>query len=1170
MITTVSNGRSSANISDTIGMFIQALPVVSHFTDDTIIDIMSKMQRQLLDTLSHDKYPFIRLSERHNFKLNMMLIYQGEVIESLPEFNDVPTESLELHLTTTKMPLCISITPLEDKYIIFFEYDSHLYSEADIYNLGITFQSFINSLVSASDQQKILDVPIISKKETNELIALGKGKELTYDRSETFIDLFKKQVLLYPTKTAVVDQWGKISYSKLDQMSDRLSSILIENGIEVDQFVSLMLPRCKEFLISILAVFKAGGAYVPLDSDYPTDRLQYMLNDSQSKVLITTRSLFTEKQKNGNFAVENIIFVDEIDLTQYADPINRSKADNLAYMIYTSGSTGKPKGVMIEHKSLRSFVGWFACCIELQSNDRCAQHSSFSFDASMDDLMTPLSVGAEIYILPSDLRHDMEGMYQYFNQHQITGISVSTQLGMEMLNQYNDFPIRFIVVGGEKLQPTKPSSVKIINTYGPTEFTVSATSHIIDPKREYQNIPIGRPVPNSISVIVDKKGNLLPKGMAGELCLIGRQMSRGYWQRPELTKEKFAPCPFIDEEKMYRTGDLARWNEKGELEYLGRIDNQVKLRGFRIEMGEIESIIMNYNGIQSAVVEIKEIGEVQHLCAYYTASQIIQEEILRQYLSISLTDYMIPTVFMQLDALPLNPSGKINRKELPVPEIKRNMEYETPTNKIEMDICTIFADILKLDKVGINENFFELGGTSITAIKVIIQISNLDYKINYGDLFKLKTPKELASFISPSIGISDREMPDQTFDFSNYDYTGIQEMLAKNNYSDLWNHFNLHSHGKVLLTGATGYLGIHLLHYLLINDHNEICCLVRPKSKLNSENRLKTLMAYYFSDWEKDFDTRVKIIEGDITDHNITEKLIEEHIDTVFNCAAIVKHYVAEGSMEKVNIDGVSNLISLCEAKEAMLIHISTYSVGGTIEKSKSSIFSEQDFYIGQTTDNEYVKTKFIAERIILQHVADKKLKAKIMRVGNLMGRESDGEFQINFNSNAFVNSLKSYKILNAFPLDHMTSSVELSPIDKVAEAIALLAKTPQNMTVFHPYNNYMVNMAVIMNAFNEYGYKIDIVSNDDFSSRVKSMRNDPEKSIFLQGLIHAGRLDDNLLIVEPENNYTTQILYRLGFYWNPPHKDYMNKVIEMLDRLAFFDEYNFTKNIEESNLFYI
>ncbi|WP_162034309.1 AMP-binding protein, partial [Chryseobacterium potabilaquae] len=281
-----------------------------------------------------------------------------------------------------------------------------------------------------------------------------------------------------------------------------------------DQFVSLMLPRCKEFLISILAVFKAGGAYVPLDSDYPTDRLQYMLNDSQSKILITTRSLFTEKQKNGNFAVENIIFVDEIDLTQYADPINRSKADNLAYMIYTSGSTGKPKGVMIEHKSLRSFVEWRASCLEVNSNDRCLGHSSFSFDISFDDWAVPLSVGAEVHILSSPLRQDMEGMYQYFNQHQITGLTLSTQLGMEMLNQY-DLPLRYLMMGGEKLKTTKPSSVKIINGYGPTEFTVYSSFHILDPKREYQNIPIGRPVPNSISVIVDAHGNLIPKGMVG-------------------------------------------------------------------------------------------------------------------------------------------------------------------------------------------------------------------------------------------------------------------------------------------------------------------------------------------------------------------------------------------------------------------------------------------------------------------------------------------------------------------------------------------------------------------------------------------------------------------------------------------------------------------------------
>lgn len=1169
MITTLSNGRSSTNISETVGMFVQTLPVVSHFADHTIAEAMVIMQQQLLETINKDQYPFSHLADRHELKPNIMIAYQGGVIDESLYFNEKPAEMLKLNLTTAKVPISVDISPLRDTYQLTLEYDSRMYSKEDMLLLAKSFQSFVASITKHSALQKISKIPLLSDFECRELIHLGNGGEISYDLAETFVDVFKKQVKLYPDKIAVVDEIGSITYSELDRMSDTLASVLVSKGVSTDEFVSLMLPRCKEFMVCFLAVFKAGGAYIPLDSDYPNDRLLYMLQDSKAKVLLTTSSLFTEKQKSGDFTVENILFVDGFDFHHWKGSINNSRPSSLAYMIYTSGSTGQPKGVMIEHKSLRAFVAWFSHCIGLKSDDRCAQHASFSFDASMDDLMTPLSVGGEIHILSSVLRHDMEGMYHYFKEHNITGISVSTQLGMEMLNQY-ELPLRFVVVGGEKLKPIKATSTKVINTYGPTEFTVSATYYIIDPQQKYQNIPIGRPVPNSISVIVDKSGNLLPHGVAGELCLIGRQISRGYWGKADLTFEKFVPCPFFNGEKMYRTGDLARWNTEGKLEYLGRIDNQVKLRGFRIELGEIETALLRYEGIQDAIVEVKEIGETQHLCAYYTSNDSIEKDNLRKYLLASLTDYMVPTAFMHIESLPLTPNGKVNRKALPAPEIERAVKYEAPTHKIEEDICSVFKKLLKLNEVGIHDNFFEIGGTSIIAIKAVIQITNLNYQINYGDLFKLKTPRSIAQFLDPNIKIMEESTSDNRFDFSTYNYDEIEQLLSKNDH-DLWNNFDLRSLGGVLLTGATGYLGIHLLHHLLMNDHNEIYCLVRSKSKVTPENRLKALMTYYFSDdWISHFDARVKIIEGDITDDNLIEKLKTENIDTIFNCAAMVKHYIAEDTMEVINVHGVSNLISLSIEKNAYLIHISTYSIGGTAKGDGQKSLSEQDFYIGQVTDNEYIRTKFYAERLVLQAIMDRGLKAKIMRVGNLMGRASDGEFQINFNSNAFVNSLKSYKILGVFPLDEMTNSIEISPIDKTAEAVAKLASTPQDMIIFHPYNNYQIDMAAIVKSFNDYGYKIDVVSNNIFSAHILEMMGNADKAEYLQGLIHFGKLNEGLSIVEPVNNYTTSILYRLGFYWNQPNANYIYTLIGMLDGLGFFDDYKLMKGKEKRHLSFI
>lgn len=452
-----------------------------------------------------------------------------------------------------------------------------------------------------------------------------------------------------------------------------------------------------------------------------------------------------------------MLFTDTFDFEAERNlTVTGPKPGDIAYMIYTSGSTGLPKGVMIRHLSLAAKLQWQLSKFGITTDDSNCCHPSFSFDASVDDLFGPLAAGGAVHILPEEMRQNMVALQKYLFANRITGGTFSTQFGLEMINQF-ELPLRYMIMGGEKMVPARRSSVQIINGYGPTEFTVCSDYHIVDQTKDEDNIPIGRPVHNSWSYVLDSNLQLLPPGIPGELCLAGKQTALGYWKRNDLTRERFIKNPYaVDADAascenpvIYRTGDLVRWNKDGELEYMGRIDSQIKLRGFRIELGEIETMMTRFRGIAAAVAEVKEFGGAQQLCGYYITEPFgnVDQSELEVWLRSGLTDYMVPTAFIEMKSFPLTPNGKVNRKLLPLPERARTVPYTAPSTPLEKELCDIFADILHLDKAGVLDDFFRIGGTSMSAIKAVIRIINLGYDIQYGDLFELKTAREIAKFL---------------------------------------------------------------------------------------------------------------------------------------------------------------------------------------------------------------------------------------------------------------------------------------------------------------------------------------------------------------------------------------------------------------------------------------
>ena len=882
-----------------------------------------------------------------------------------------------------------------------------------------------------------------------------------------------------------------------------------------------------------------------------------MLKDSEAENLLVIdryRSLV-------GFYDQNVISLDDVaaESKDFALSVELTapKPENLAYMIYTSGSTGKPKGVMLEQRNLLNLIEYILMTRKLTPDDIVAEFASFCFDASVIDLFAPLTAGAVLYILPESIRKDAVAVGKFIKEEKITTATFPTQMGELVAELLDDAPsLKFVTLGGEKFKYYWDRTYQMINGYGPTENTVSSTEFWVD--KQYDNIPIGKSQRNIRSYIVDENMKRLPVGESGELCHAGRQIARGYHNLPEKTASVFVENPFsvCDEDKrLYRTGDMVRMKGDGNIEYIGRIDSQVKIRGYRIELGEIEGALLKHDKVKNAAVIVIEKGGNKYITAYYTG-EIIPEDELKLFLNPLIPDYMMPSFFVHLEKMPVTPGGKIDKKALPVPEVTTTAStaYVEPVTAVQIALCEIFEKALGIEKVGIEDNFFELGGSSLTASKVAVMCLSKNISIVYADIFKYPTIRELSAIVDNSEAF---ENPQSENEFSSYNYNRIQSVISGNVEENV-NQVTKEEIGDIMITGATGFLGIHVLKAYLDNYDGKVYCLVRKGKYESMEKRMMHMLMYYFDNpCQELFGERIICVDGDITSKEQVEKFADYKFNTIINCAACVKHFAAGDVLEKINVHGVENLIEFCKNSGRRLIQISTVSVAGEGSDGvppMSRVFNENDLYIGQNITNEYIRTKFLAERAVLEAVSSG-LDGKVIRVGNLMSRNSDGEFQINFITNGFLRSLRGYKAVGKFPIGAMHEVTEFSPIDSTALAVLRLVQTDRRFTVFHACNSHHIYMADLIYAMRSHGFDIDIVSDEEFEAAVKEFAKNSDDSDVVSGLIaYTAHNENEIYTLDYSNRFTAQVLYRLDYKWPVTDDRYLESAIEALDRLAFFD----------------
>jgi amino acid adenylation domain-containing protein len=499
--------------------------------------------------------------------------------------------------------------------------------------------------------------------------------------NNTIYSFFQVQTTKMPNYIAIRFKNEEITYKDLSDKVNCLSRVLKSIGLTRNSIVGIMVNRGIEMLIGILAILKVGGAYLPVDPDYPDERINYMLEDSNTKTILTQR-IFSEKIK---YSCEKILFDDTIIDSEIDNNIeDNSNPDDLAYVIYTSGSTGKPKGVMIEHKSVINFFNGVVNLIDFTEGKKILALTTISFDIFVLETLLALTRGLTIVLADENEQRNPKLLSELIINNDIEMLQMTPSRMQLLVNHDRDLKclrnLKEIMIGGETFPQVlfenikKYTNAKIYNMYGPTETTVWSTVSDLTMKN---SIDIGKPITNTQIYIVDENNNIVPKGFEGELCIGGAGLARGYLKRPKLTADKFISNPFVPGERIYKTGDLARWLPDGNIEYLGRMDNQVKIRGYRVELGEIESHLLKYKSIKQAVVTANNGKEnVAYLCAFFTTDEEMEISDLRNYLSESLPDYMVPSYFIRLDSLPQTPNGKVDRNNLPNPETLLGIERD--------------------------------------------------------------------------------------------------------------------------------------------------------------------------------------------------------------------------------------------------------------------------------------------------------------------------------------------------------------------------------------------------------------------------------------------------------------------------------------------------------------
>ena len=773
VVGTAIAGRNRQEIENLIGFFVNTLALRTDLSGTpSFRQLLSRVREVCLGAYAHQDLPFEKLVAELQVQRDMsrhplfqvMLVLQPTALQDM-QLPGLTISKLTVSNETAKFDLSLSLVEHPDGLTGTIEYSTDLFNAETITRMAGHFQTLLEAIVE-HPETAITELPLLTAPERHQLLVEWNATKTDYPKDKCIHQLFEEQVARTPDAIALVFEDQQLSYQALNAKANQLAHYLQTVGVKPDSLVAIYMDRSIDLVIGLLAILKAGGAYVPLDLTYPQNRLAFMLEDTNARVLLSHSSLAEQLPPCSAQIVCLDVFWNNLNQESSENPHSNVTSNNLAYVIYTSGSTGVPKGVEICHYNIsRLLIN--NTYVRFDNKQNFLLSASIAFDASTFEVWGGLLHGARCVIYPERVP-TLNSLEKIIKQQQISILWLTASLFNTVIDEKPQIlsTVTQILTGGEALSTShiqralkQLPDCQLINGYGPTESTTFTCCYSI-PKTispQATSIPIGYPIANTQIFILDKYLQLVPIGVAGELHIGGDGLARGYLNRPELTAEKFIKHPFSDDPhaRLYKTGDLARYLPDGSIEFMGRIDHQVKIRGFRIELGEIESVLGQHPQLREVVVDVYEpVPGDKRLVAYLvpegTSAPTPLE--LRDFLKPKLPEFMVPSAFVFLHALPLTTNGKLNRKALPVPDMSLQVMdagFIAPRNRVEKQLAEIWASILGIDRVGIHDNFFEIGGHSLLAVKVVAEINKLlNIDLPFGAMYQSPTVEELGIIIA--------------------------------------------------------------------------------------------------------------------------------------------------------------------------------------------------------------------------------------------------------------------------------------------------------------------------------------------------------------------------------------------------------------------------------------
>nr|VFK23151.1 MAG: amino acid adenylation domain-containing protein/thioester reductase domain-containing protein [Candidatus Kentron sp. MB]VFK28327.1 MAG: amino acid adenylation domain-containing protein/thioester reductase domain-containing protein [Candidatus Kentron sp. MB]VFK74207.1 MAG: amino acid adenylation domain-containing protein/thioester reductase domain-containing protein [Candidatus Kentron sp. MB] len=1161
LVASPTAGRNRSEFEGICGYFVNPIVLRAALQDDpTFTSFLDQVRKTVVGGLANQDFPFPLLVERlqPHRDTSHSPIFQSIFVLQRPDDKLIALlgtgdESFSVHkaglsLSPFKMPqqegqldLTLEVFVAEHSSSAFFFYNTDLFEKRTIERMVGHFRQLLEGIVAAPET-RVSHLPLMSKIERQRILLDWNNTRTPYPQDKCVHELFEEKARDNPGAVALVCEDKEITYEELNTRANRLAHRLRTLGVGPEVTVGLFIERSVELIVGILATLKASGAYVPLDLKYPKERLTFMIEDAGLAVLLCHGATRENLPECSARVLDSDANAAEIagESPDNPAPPPLVNPGNLAYVMYTSGSTGTPKGVCVEHGNIVRLVR-DTNYMDFDETQVFLQSSQVAFDASTFEIWGSLLNGAKL-VLPSPGHLSMEQLGGYLRKYDVTALFLTTALFNLIVQERPDdiTGLRFLLCGGEVGSPDNIKEGarllapgKLLHCYGPTENTTFSTYYIvpIDVDTDH-SIPIGAPITNTQIYILDHRMQPVPAGINGELYTGGVGVARGYLNHPELTAEKFIPDPFSQEPdaRLYRTGDLCRWlpddhGASGNIEFLGRIDNQVKIRGFRIECGEVENALSAYPGIREVVVDPRGEGANKHLIAWLTAETedtSALRDTLRTHLRDTLPDWMAPSRFIFLESFPLTPSGKIDRRALSLPKDADTgsvAEYVAPQTEAEIQMATFWSQTLGVDKIGLHDDFFELGGHSILAIQLISRIKeHFGVDVPIRALFEDPTVAGLLR----ELGLAETNI--QTETGPNPDLPGqtVQSQSQSQSTSEIkkpsidpdieaqleddirppaetLSAAQVEHPEHVLVTGARGLLGVHLVGELLRRTRATIWCFVRGKDQQDAEKRLKAALVEYdqaIDGWQQ----RIRIVTGDLKQKRLglSEQVfheLSEKIHVIYHNGAEVNHMYPYRELRKANVNGVKEILRLACAKRKKPVHyVSTISVFAGTEQP---IREDSRLISHGLIENGYVQSKWVGEKLVWE-AGNRGLPVAVYRPDRIGGHSKTGKWN---DKDTFYQMLMAGIGLGVSPDWEYAENV--APVDYCAEALVWLSLREQTFgKAYHLANTHSLSSRELTDHLRANGFNIRLLPYKEWRKKIDRHTDDSDDEGVLEHLL--------------------------------------------------------------------